>query len=110
MMIVSLFVVVWIVYFIRSTSIYSALHLIGQDAKNPPFQTYISSTEDDVSLIAALDLQTWQWQIHDTESSYRPFPRSFAIANIVNDTRMIYGLGIYLYIHTYIYICMYVCV
>jgi hypothetical protein len=72
--------------------------LIGQDGKNPPFQTYISSTEDDTSLLAVLDLQTWQWQIPDIESPYRPFPRSFAIANIVNDTRMVYGLGKYIHI------------
>jgi len=43
-------------------------------------------------MTAILDMNTWEWHIPDA-SPYQPFPRSHAIANIVNETKMIYGFG-----------------
>lgn len=64
----------------------------GQDEKKEPFQTYMSGSSDLDQMTAMLDLKKWEWTFSPT-SSYQPFPRSFAIANIVNETRMVYGLG-----------------
>jgi hypothetical protein len=55
-----------------------------------PFQTYISGNQ----MIAILDLNTWQWILPQVKKSlYQPFPRSFAVASLVNETKMVYGLG-----------------
>ncbi|KAI8359902.1 hypothetical protein EDC96DRAFT_576272 [Choanephora cucurbitarum] len=59
----------------------------GQDGKASPFQTYLTQP------IALLDVNTWSWKIPST-SSYQPLPRSHAVAGIVNNTKIIYGLGI----------------
>lgn len=56
-----------------------------------PFQTYVSGNQ----MIAVLDLKTWQWSLPQTKRSpYQPFPRSFAVASLVNETKMVYGLGL----------------
>lgn len=44
-------------------------------------------------MAAILDLKTWSWHIPES-SPYQPFPRSHAIANIINDTSMVFGFGI----------------
>ncbi|CEP07381.1 hypothetical protein [Parasitella parasitica] len=64
----------------------------GQDEKIEPFQSYLSG-EHAVDMTAVLDLSTWEWRIPDA-SPYQPFPRSHAVASIVNRTKMIYGFGI----------------
>ncbi|KAI8639091.1 hypothetical protein BD408DRAFT_421953 [Parasitella parasitica] len=64
----------------------------GQDGKVEPFQSYLSG-EHAVDMTAVLKLNTWEWRIPDA-SPYQPFPRSHAIASIVNDTKMVYGFGI----------------
>ncbi|KAF1798422.1 hypothetical protein FB192DRAFT_1391512 [Mucor lusitanicus] len=64
----------------------------GQDQEVEPFQSYLSG-EHASDMTAILDMNTWEWHIPDA-SPYQPFPRSHAIANIVNETKMIYGFGI----------------
>lgn len=44
-------------------------------------------------MTAILDTKTWQWS-SPPSSLYQPFPRSFAVASIVNNTKMAYGLGL----------------
>ncbi|KAI8068575.1 hypothetical protein BC940DRAFT_298524 [Gongronella butleri] len=65
----------------------------GQDGAAQPFQTYISAGGDTAAMTAVLDTNSWQWMIPDP-SPYQPFPRSFAAASVVNDTKMIIGFGI----------------
>jgi hypothetical protein len=43
-------------------------------------------------MTAILDLNSWEWHAPPA-SPYQPFPRSFAVASIVNETKMVYGLG-----------------
>ncbi|EPB91302.1 hypothetical protein HMPREF1544_01819 [Mucor circinelloides 1006PhL] len=64
----------------------------GQNGEVEPFQSYLSG-EHASDMTAILDMNTWEWHIPDA-SPYQPFPRSHAIANIVNETKMIYGFGI----------------
>lgn len=67
----------------------------GQDGTAEPFQTYMSGKQ----MTAILDTKTWQWS-SPPSSLYQPFPRSFAVASIVNNTKMAYGLGT----------CMFLCI
>lgn len=60
----------------------------GQDGTAEPFQSYMSGNQ----MTAILDTKTWQWS-SPPASSYQPFPRSFAVASLVNNTKMVYGLG-----------------
>ncbi|KAL9544092.1 hypothetical protein PS6_008927 [Mucor atramentarius] len=64
----------------------------GQNGEVEPFQSYLSGGHAS-DMTAILDMNTWEWHIPDA-SPYQPFPRSHAIANIVNETKMIYGFGI----------------
>ncbi|KAK4515433.1 uncharacterized protein ATC70_010378 [Mucor velutinosus] len=64
----------------------------GQNQEAEPFQSYLSG-ERASDMMAILDVNTWEWHIPGA-SPYQPFPRSHAVANIVNETKMIYGFGI----------------
>ncbi|ORX43317.1 hypothetical protein DM01DRAFT_339473 [Hesseltinella vesiculosa] len=65
----------------------------GQDGAAQPFQTYISAGGDTADMTAVLDTALWQWKIPDP-SPFQPFPRSFASAASVNDSKMVIGFGI----------------
>ncbi|CAO3652337.1 unnamed protein product [Cunninghamella echinulata] len=65
----------------------------GQDGAAQPFQTYISAGEDSSSMTAILDTLTWYWTI-PMPSPYQPFPRSFASATLINETKVLVGFGI----------------
>ncbi|KAI8099213.1 uncharacterized protein BX664DRAFT_381806 [Halteromyces radiatus] len=65
----------------------------GQDGAAQPFQTYISAGGDPSAMTAVLDTHVWEWLI-PTPSPYQPFPRSFASAVLVNDTKVVIGFGI----------------
>ncbi|KAI8389287.1 hypothetical protein BD560DRAFT_485978 [Blakeslea trispora] len=60
---------------------------LGQDKKASPFQTYLSPS------MALLDVETWSWNIASA-SPYQPLPRSHAVTGIIDDTKVVYGLGI----------------
>ncbi|KAL9543975.1 hypothetical protein MBANPS3_007857 [Mucor bainieri] len=64
----------------------------GQNQQVEPFQSYLSGDHAS-DMTAILDMNTWEWHIPDA-SPYQPFPRSHAVANIVNETKMVYGFGI----------------
>lgn len=57
-----------------------------------PFQNYLGADVPD-DMTAILDTFTWQWYIPES-SPYQPFPRSHAIANMINETTMLYGFGV----------------
>ncbi|KAI9256771.1 hypothetical protein EDC94DRAFT_615656 [Helicostylum pulchrum] len=61
----------------------------GQDHSMEPFQRYMSDNQ----MTGLLDLKTWKWVI-PAGSIYQPFPSSFSISMLVNDTKMVYGLGL----------------
>ncbi|KAI8876499.1 galactose oxidase [Backusella circina FSU 941] len=67
----------------------------GQDGKPQPFQNYISGgiNETKSSMTAILDTRNWSWIVPEG-SPFQPFPRSHAIASIVNDTKMVFGFGL----------------
>lgn len=44
-------------------------------------------------MTAILDLNSWEWQ-SVLSSVHQPFPSSFSISTLVNDTKMVYGLGL----------------
>lgn len=43
-------------------------------------------------MTVVLDIKMWQWSF-PSNNLYQPFPRSFAVASLVNNTKMAYGLG-----------------
>lgn len=57
-----------------------------------PFHNYLSSTGNASDMTAVLDTSRWTWMIPEP-SPYQPFPRSFAAASIVDDTKMVIGFG-----------------
>lgn len=65
----------------------------GQDGAAQPFQTYISAGGDPSAMTAVLDTTQWTWLI-PAPSPYQPFPRSFASAVLVNQTKVMVGFGI----------------
>ncbi|KAI8327968.1 hypothetical protein BC941DRAFT_445973 [Chlamydoabsidia padenii] len=65
----------------------------GQDGAAQPFQTYISAAGDPSGMTAVLDTSQWTWMI-PTPSTFQPFPRSFASAVLVNQTKVMVGFGI----------------
>ncbi|ORY95362.1 hypothetical protein BCR43DRAFT_515489 [Syncephalastrum racemosum] len=65
----------------------------GQDGAAQPFHTYLSAGDDPADMTAILDTHAWAWSIPQP-SAYQPFPRSFAAAALVNDTKVIFGFGI----------------
>ncbi|CAO3650971.1 unnamed protein product [Cunninghamella blakesleeana] len=65
----------------------------GQDGEAQPFQSYISAGEDASTMTAILDTQKWYWTA-PLPSPYQPFPRSFASAVLVNETKVLVGFGI----------------
>ncbi|CAO3597021.1 unnamed protein product [Absidia cylindrospora] len=65
----------------------------GQDGAAQPFQTYISAGGDPSAMTAVLDTMHWEWLV-PTPSPYQPFPRSFASAVLVNDSKVMIGFGI----------------
>ena len=66
---------------------------VGQNGEPPPFHTYISANDRLDDMAALLDTSTWEWKSIEGSINNQPLPQSKAIAFIVNDTKIVYGLG-----------------
>ncbi|KAI7851843.1 hypothetical protein BDC45DRAFT_204512 [Circinella umbellata] len=65
----------------------------GQNGEPPPFHTYISANNQLGEMAALLDTTTWKWKSIEPSINSQPLPQSKATAFIVNETKIVYGLG-----------------
>jgi hypothetical protein len=70
------------------------LLLTGQNGISPPFQIYLASQSDNLQDMAAiLDTNSWSWRTPKPSHLYQPSPQSHGIISIINETKIVYGLG-----------------